>query len=415
MDRVLVVEDSRAINSMLCARLEDLGDLQAESAASLAETEVLLTGDPGRFMFAVLDLNLPDAPNGEVVDLVRGFDIPVVVLTGSLDPALRRTMFDKQVLDYEIKRSGSGIGRIVDLVCRIRHFRHAAIMVVDDSASSRMFVAELLRRHCYQVIEAASGEQALALLDEHPDIAMVVTDYHMPGMDGAELTAEIRRRRDRDELAVIGLSSGSKGEVTIPLLKSGANDFLAKPFEVEEFYARVDQNLDMLRFMHEAREAANRDFLTRLYNRRYFFSAAETTYANARRGNLLLAVAMFDIDHFKHINDTHGHDAGDQVLVEVARALTGAVRQTDLLARMGGEEFACVLALRSEEEAALACERIRRMVADLQIDCAGKRVPVTISIGGTLDLSDSLADMLKRADQALYASKTAGRNRVTLD
>lgn len=411
-DRVLVVDDSRAINKMLCARLESLGNLTAESAGTLGETRALLAENPGRFMLAVLDLNLPDAPNGEAVELVRDFDIPAVVLTGSLDPELRRRMLDQRVLDYEVKSGSGGVSRIVDLVGRIRHFRQSTIMVVDDSRSTRRMVAGLLRRRCYHVIEAESGADALVQLDQRSDVVMVVTDFHMPEMNGDELTAEIRQRYARDEVAIIGLSSGTRGELTIPLLKNGANDFLSKPFEIEEFDARVDLNLDMLRYVDEARESANRDFLTHLHNRRYFFTMAEAAFTKAQQGRLKIAAVMCDIDHFKSVNDRYGHDAGDRVLVQVAGAMADVVRGDDLLARFGGEEFACLLMVESDDQVAAASERFRQSVEGLEIACDGVRVPVTVSIGVTLELGASVDDMLKRADQALYQAKQSGRNQV---
>lgn len=411
-DTILVVDDSRAINKMLCGRLEALGDLRAESAATLAETRALLADNPERFMLAILDLTLPDAPNGETVELVRDHDVPVVVLTASLDAQVRRNMLDQQVVDYEVKSGTAGVGRIVDLVARMRHFRDSSILVVDDSKSTRRMIGALLQRRGYQVLEAEHGEQALEVLDSRDDIVMVVTDFHMPGMDGAELTARIRRRHERDTLAVIGLSSGTRGELTIPLLKSGANDFLSKPFEAEEFYARVDQSLDMLRFMQEARDAANRDFLTRLYNRRHFFTAVAPDFDKAQRGEQQLAVVTGDVDHFKSINDSHGHDVGDQVLVQVAGALASALRKGDLLARMGGEEFACAMVVESDDEALALAERLRMRVAALDVVSGSARIPVTMSLGVTMTIGESIDAMLKLADQGLYDAKQAGRNRV---
>lgn len=414
MDHVLVVDDSKAINRLLSAELRELGELTVESAESYASARALLAENPQRFLLAVLDLNLPDAPNGEVVDLARGLDVPVVVLTASLDQQLRRRMFEKQVADYEVKTRGAGIERVVELVDRLRFYREALILVVDDAASTRLYIADLLERHGYNTIQAADGPEALATLKANPSIALVVTDFYMPGMNGAELTAEIRRAYPRDELGIIGISGSDKGETSIPLLKSGANDFITRPFEVEEFYARVDQNLDMLRILGETRDAANRDFLTKLYNRRYFFAIGTTLYENARRGNLALGAAVIDLDHFKQVNDTYGHDAGDLVLVEIARALQRTVRRSDLLARFGGEEFICLLNLKSEDEVKMAAERIRRYIEGTRIRFDGHNIPVTASIGVTTSLSDSLQGMLQIADEGVYQAKHAGRNRVAV-
>lgn len=414
MQNVLVVEDSKAINNLLSAELRKLGNLAVESAETYAGTKALLEKNPQRFLLAVLDLTLPDAPNGEIVDLVRSQDVPVVVLTGSLDKPLRRRMFEKQVADYEVKTLGSGIERVVKLVDRLRFYRNALIMIVDDSASTRLYITELLERHGYNTIQAANGPEALATLKATPNIALVVTDFHMPGMNGAELTARIRRDHPRDELAILGISGSDRGETSVPLLKSGANDFVTRPFEIEEFYARIDQNLDMLRILHDTREAANRDFLTKLYNRRYFFAMATPLYESARRGNLFLAAAAIDLDLFKQVNDTYGHDAGDLVLVETARALQKTVRRTDLLARFGGEEFTCLLTLKSEHEARWAAERIRRHIEEIRVRYNEHVIPITASIGVTTRLSESLQNMLQIADKGVYQAKHAGRNQVAV-
>lgn len=412
--RVLVVDDSRAILGMMCARLEELEDVITEGAGSLAEAKVLLAENPGRFSFAVLDLNLPDAPNGEIVDYVQDLGLPVIVLTGSLDQHIRKTMFEKQVMDYEVKQQGVGIEHVVELVSRVRYYRDSKILVVDDDDDYRPYLEFLLQRHCYQTLSASDGPEALRLLKENPDIDLVIADYTMPEMDGATLVIEMRKLRSREDLIIIGISGGSSGTVSVPLLKNGGSDFIPKPFEVEEFYSRIDRNLDMLRYIREAREAANRDFLTKLYNRRYFYSVAEGMYANAQRGNIRLAAAMVDIDHFKRINDTYGHDIGDQVLVQVASAVNQTVRKTDLVARFGGEEFVCLAVIRDEAEAGLAFERIRQVIENLAIDADGETIRITTSIGACTQLAEGLDEMLQLADKNLYDAKQGGRNKVVL-
>lgn len=412
--RILVVDDSRAVLGMMCARLEELDGVVTESVGSLADAEMLLQQDPQRFSLAVLDLNLPDAPRGEVVDYVQSFGIPVVVLTGSVDEQIRDSMYQKQVLDYELKQHGVGIENVVLLVARLRFCRDSKILVVDNAKPFLGYLEKLITRRGYQVRIAEDGLTALSIVEEDPSIVMVIIDQNMPGMDGTRLVVEIRKKRKRENLAIIGISGNSSGTLTASMLKNGASDFISKPFEVEEFDSRIDQNLDMIRYIKEAREAANRDFLTKLYTRRYFDEVAEKMYANARRGNVQVAAAMVDVDHFKRINDTYGHDVGDQVLIKVAEAVQRAMRETDLLARFGGEEFVCLSVAADAAEARLAFERIRRVIEDLRIDVAGETIRVTASIGVSTELGDSLDDMLNEADRQLYLAKQAGRNRVEL-
>jgi diguanylate cyclase (GGDEF)-like protein len=243
----------------------------------------------------------------------------------------------------------------------------------------------------------------------------VLIDYHMPNMGGLSLVQQIRRQRSEDELAIIGVSSAGEKGILARFLKSGANDFLTKPFEIEELYCRIDQNLDMLRYIHEARDAANRDFLTRLYNRRYFFEYAEELHAGALRGELRLMVAMIDADHFKRINDSYGHQMGDAALVEMASVLRTQAGVSGAPARFGGEEFVCIKALDEGQDPAVCLEQLRCAIEAVDLRAAnGERIPLTVSIGATTNPRTSIDQMLLVADGAVYLAKKQGRNRVVV-
>ena len=259
---------------------------------------------------------------------------------------------------------------------------------------------------------ASNGKEALEVLEQHDDISLVITDYNMPEMNGLELIDAIRRDYRREDLAIIGVTDVSKAGLSVLLLKSGANDFLSKPFEIEEFYCRVTQNTNMISYVREIRDLATRDYLTKVYNRRHLYDVGEVLYANAKRGNVILAAAMVDADHFKAINDTYGHHIGDQALIALANALTLSLRNSDIVARYGGEEFACLAVIKKEDDAVLAFERVRKEVEDIELYSDGKRVRITVSIGVTTNLSSSLDEMLQRADAAVYEAKNSGRNRV---
>lgn len=411
-NRVLVVEDSRAIRQLLCGLLDQIDGIGTEAAQSFAEAKQLLDDGAERFFCAVLDLNLPDAPGGEIVDLVRARGVPVIVLTGSVDRRLRETMVAKQVIDYVVKGNVTEIGHVADLVARFHDNRSMQVLVVDDSESFRSYVCGLLAHYRYDVLTAANGREALDVLQRNPGVVLVITDYNMPGMNGLELVQAIRREYRREDLAVIGLSDASKKGLSALLLKTGCNDFLAKPFEVEEFFCRVTQNTNMIRYVRQVRDAATRDFLTGVYNRRSLYEVGGHLYASAQRGAITLAAALVDADHFKRINDTWGHQVGDESLRRIAATLAGQLRKTDVVARYGGEEFVCLAPIKQPGDERILFERIRAAIAAIDLRAGDRRVPIAASIGVTTALGDSIEAMLKRADDALYAAKQAGRNRV---
>ncbi len=173
----------------------------------------------------------------------------------------------------------------------------------------------------------------------------------------------------------------------------------------------VDDVTELEEERRKVQEMANRDYLTGLYNRRYFSEVGESFFQNAKRGSLRLAVAMIDIDHFKRINDTYGHAAGDAVLKGLARILERNLRKADVLSRFGGEEFCVLLNCKDGEDAYAVLDKIRLLVEREEFDANGRRVSATISAGITNRLGESLEKMINQADEMLYKAKNAGRNR----
>lgn len=414
-NQVLVVEDSRAIANMLVQSINALDGVACRHAETLASTRALLEEDSQRFYVAILDLNLPDAPDGEVVKLVQSYGVPVVVLTGSVDDKRREKLFKCNIADYIQKSNLNGVSSAVRLVERLYNNRDSRVLVVDDALSQRMLLETQLHNHGYQTVGAADGQEGLQRLDEFDDIRLVITDYNMPHMDGLSMVQKIRQTHSADELAIIGVSTVGSGGILPRFLKAGANDFLTKPYELEELYCRIDQNLDMLHYVSEARDAANRDFLTKLYNRRYFFATAGPWHQQALAGKHELVAAMIDADHFKAVNDTHGHAVGDEALIAIANALREASRGRGLLARFGGEEFVFLQILGDKDKPAECLEQLRAAIAAIALQTPdGIAVPLTVSIGGCCEPGASLDAMLAAADECVYQAKEAGRNRVVL-
>lgn len=409
---VLVVEDSSAIRGLLCAFLGELQGIEILAAADFAEAKRHLEQSTECIFCAVLDLNLPDAPNGEVVDLVSARGVPVVVLTGSVDRKLRETMLEKQVIDYVVKNNITEIEHVAYVVGRLYENQHVSVLVVDDTRMFREYLTELLGRYRYRIHTAENGKQALDVLREHGEISLVITDYHMPEMNGLQLIQAIRRHHRREDLAIIGLSDATKKGLSAMMLKSGANDFLSKPFEVEEFFCRVTQNTNMVSYVRQVRDSATKDFLTRVSNRRHLFELGEKLHEDARKGNAILAAALIDADHFKHINDTWGHQTGDKALKVIADTLVKALGPGNVVARYGGEEFVCLASLDDAANARDYFETVRQALQDIDLRKDGEKVPITASVGVTTEPLDTLDSMLQRADEGVYRAKEAGRNRV---
>ena len=413
MSRVLVVEDSRTFSSLLSRRITEEMGHQVVVAESMAKAAGILATDAD-FFVALLDLNLPDAPKGEVVDLVLARGIPSIVFTGEMDDELRDKFWAKRIVDYILKQNMDNVAYMLSLVERLHRNPGIKVLVVDDSQSARYVVGELLRAHRYQVLEAEDGRTALAMLAQHPDTRLIICDYNMPGMDGSELVRTIRRDRAKDQLAIIGLSGTDGVGLTAKFIKNGANDFLHKPFLTEEFYTRVTQNIELLEYIAQIKELAEKDYLTRLYNRRYVFSAGPKLMAAQTRRGQGVVLAMLDIDHFKHINDTHGHDAGDAVLRQMSALLAARFRVSDIVSRFGGEEF-CVLATdMNAADAGGVFEDLRQAFESSPVSFGGQSIRYTVSIGLCTSPLGGLEDMIKAADDALYVSKNDGRNRVTV-
>ena len=277
----------------------------------------------------------------------------------------------------------------------------------------------MLQRHNLTVLQAANGKEALEIVDkanksEDTKISQVITDYAMPEMDGYELIMKLRKKWNKNVMGIIGFSAIDDRSLSAKFLKLGADDFIQKPFIYEEYITRVSQNLNNLEQINKLHIAATRDYLTQMYNRRYFFQKAEPIFEAHLKKNTPLIIAMIDIDHFKKVNDIHGHAAGDEVLVEVAKILKKETRSGDIIARFGGEEFCMISEGLTNEVIGNYLNHIRVKLNQLRFKSHISEFEITVSIGATCLISDTLDDMIVEADDCLYKAKESGRNRVII-
>lgn len=410
--QILVIEDSRTFSLALRQLLQAETGLPVTTCASLKEVSDLIVAAPGAYAIAVVDLNLPDAPRGEALDWTVTHGIPSVVFTATFDLATRGRIMEREVIDYVLKDNEFALPNIVGTVKRALNNRNTRILVVDDTRTTRKVLARMLSIQQYAVVEAGSGQEALTILESNPDIQLVVSDYYMPDMDGFELARRIRRQRP--DVRVLGISSSTDRQTSAGFLKAGAHDFVSRPFVLEELQCRIASNVEVLDQLRQLQDLAARDFLTGLFNRRHFFARGRQLVSEAREMGLPISVAILDIDHFKRLNDRHGHDGGDKALTAVARTLgVMAERGFNLLARIGGEEFAIIFPGADLEEAERLCGDIRAAIAAAPLLINGESLPLTVSIGVAALAPDAMLETcLGQADEALYVAKQDGRDRV---
>lgn len=413
MRNILVVEDSPLVLKILEQMFRQQADLQPLFCATMAEAQVLLETSASLFFAAIIDLNLPDAPNGEIVDLVLAHKLPCIVLTGSYDEQRREDMLLKGVVDYVLKESQHSYEYAFRLLHRLERNRSVKILVTDDSPPTRHLIRNVLSSHLYQISEAVDGEQALQILKQQPDIDLLIVDHTMPGMSGFELTKLLRQQLKRHDLCILGLSADSKGSLSAQFIKQGADDFLRKPFYPEELTCRVMSILERRELLNAMQRAAQIDSLTNLYNRRAFYAQGLQLLQAARRSKRPVSVAMLDLDLFKRINDSYGHASGDAALIGFAGLLQQAFGQT-LIGRLGGEEFALLSPLPAEQLSAQLDQLRQRCAA---VHYASGAPPLSFSAGISQSHTDDLETLLHQADLRLYQAKTQGRGRccVVLD
>ncbi|MBT4890556.1 MAG: diguanylate cyclase [Rhodospirillales bacterium] len=419
MDKILIVEDANFFSKILSTSINKKLGLPVIVAKSMAEAKSHIANHGRDIVLSLLDLNLPDAPNGEIVDYVHSQAIPSIVFTSLLDDDMRETIIAKNVIDYVLKDNPSSVDYLTSLVKRIINNRSLTALVVDDSSTSRKLYHKFLTNYQFRVLEASDGEEALKIIHDSKTttgnaISLIITDFSMPNMDGCELIREIRKDYSKDKMVIIGVSASGNNKLSSKFIKTGANDFLSKPFFPEELLCRVSQNIDNMEHLLALEKLASYDYLTGLGNRRLFFDQATPLLASAKRKETDIALAMLDIDHFKSINDTYGHDIGDVVLKALGETLTSALRATDVVARMGGEEFVIITPDISADKLPEFLDKIRVRISELSFEAEGKSFSITASFGAINYPVDNLEEMIRLADEALYESKNSGRDRVTI-
>ena len=244
--RILVAEDSNVFTSMIGTRLKELFGIDVEICRNFEELQLAYDQSGEPVTLAISNINLPGAENGEALEYLIDLSIPTIVFTGTFHEDTRDELLSKDIVDYILKDNVFAVEMLAESVCRFLTNHRHHVLIVDDSPTARALLSSRLKRYNFRVSLAENGAKALEILKKNPDIGLLVTDYNMPDIDGFELTRRIRSVRGSHELRIIGVSSSSNRLLSARFLKAGGNDFMLRPFIDEEFYCRVNQNLDTL-------------------------------------------------------------------------------------------------------------------------------------------------------------------------
>jgi len=298
------------------------------------------------------------------------------------------------------------------------------VLIADDSIVSRHLLEATLRKWGYEVAVACDGAEALDLLQREDTPRLAILDWMMPGLTGLEVCRRIRQHSREPYIYILLLTSKSQKEDLIEGMEAGADDYITKPFDQNELQVRlragkrlVDLQAELLSAREALREQATRDPLTHLWNRSSILDLLGRELSRTERERRPLGVVLVDLDHFKDVNDQHGHLAGDAVLREFARRMVAAVRQYDAIGRYGGEEFLILLPGCDEENSFLQAERLRAQLAGTEMSLNETSIRLTASFGVTSaipGLGWTPECLIRKADEALYTAKNHGRNRVEL-
>lgn len=417
MKKILLIED----NSDLCKIKEkELSENLPYSfliARDFTQMKEMIEANEDDIFIALLDYHLKGAEDGEAVDYLRSRSIPTIVYVDEYCSDLRDQLLTKGVLEYLLKKKNGDLLYSTRLIDRVYKNRFIKAVVVDGSQMFRDELSANLEHFGLVSLQASDAYATMDLLEKHPETKIVLIDEDFKGrIQGTDLVEDIRMKYPSDQLVILGMSPhGYNSPHSIEFLKKGANDFIIKPFIKEQLNLRIMQVLEMLDSIEEKRKLASTDFLTKLDNRRSLDTVVPAMIKYAKEMKRSLAVAMIDIDHFKSVNDTHGHGIGDEVLKHISKLLKDSFRKDDLVVRNGGEEFCVILDNIDKETSIKVFEEFRDKIEKTPFTGEGLTLDITVSIGLFYGLQESIDDMLNHADELLYRAKHEGRNRLVSD
>lgn len=422
---VLVIDPSRSYRQILCSVLRSNG---FNPVAASGCQEALATCRNNNLRLICMAVVLDDGDSFDLVGDIRSISqsaaVPILMLTSNYSHEVKKRAFILGVTEVFRKDDFTNFEfYLAQFSAQLLSAQPTPgkILYAEDDDSAAQTTTAMLRQQQHEVVRVASGEEALLALAEQ-DYDLVLTDILLRGeLSGTSLVRAIRRHTtaEKQRIPVVAISSFSDNARRMELFRSGINDYVQQPFLNEELLARVNTLIRGQQLLRQSEAQQKRlaeialvDQLSGLYNRHFLLEVIPTRMAQAKRQSHPICLIMIDIDFFKRVNDTHGHDVGDEIIKAVAGELKASCREEDIVGRYGGEEFVMLLDHCDGKQAKIKAESIRKSIAAL--NPSGIAVSASFGISTMQANSDDFASMFKRADECVYKAKEAGRNCVVL-
>ncbi|HSG60445.1 MAG TPA: diguanylate cyclase [Pseudomonadales bacterium] len=287
------------------------------------------------------------------------------------------------------------------------------ILVIDDDPTSLHLIADILEPQGYDLAFGTRGEDAIDRCEK--DVDLILLDYHLPDANGIDICQKLKQHPDFGDIPVIFITANQDHELEADGFAAGAVDFITKPYSASVMVARVRTHVALKRQTDLLLKMTRVDDLTGVFNRRHVFEVGSREFSRAKRIGADMCAMVLDIDFFKKINDTYGHDVGDKALIVFAQSINQRVRATDIFGRVGGEEFIILLPDTNVKEALLFGEILLNLVRSIEVslDNGGVlRYTVSIGLSNIQAIDSDLNEMIKRADENLYHAKQGGRDQI---
>lgn len=428
MEKILIIETNKSISRIIKEKISQTFDFKVDVVSSKEEAKFLIESNEKRsllnldnekkdYFLSIVSYKILNEPDGLSLNYVLSENIPSIVLVDNISNKTIKTINNMDIIDYTIKDKLDDILYIIYTIERIHKNRHYKALICGDSLIYRTRLRKLLNAQLIKTFETDNPNNVLDIINLNKDIKILFVDNELYGINGIQLIEQVRFNKTKEDLIIVSVNSSEKN-LSSQFLKFGANDYMNNNFTKEEFNSRINNLIENFENIEKMKNFAYKDFLTGLYNRRYFFEEVEKFLDNSKNFRNDFSITMIDIDNFKKVNDTFGHDMGDEVIKSVSKILKDNTKNSDILSRFGGEEFCLLLKNINEENNLSLLEKIRKQIEENLIYTSNNlEIKYTVSIG-TVSVKDnksfsSINELIKESDENLYHSKTNGKNQIT--